>query len=71
VAACVCDLSLAEMASSYPAGDMVMLQLFFLISRFANKEGIFILFLFCFDYSEFLATDTEVPGSIPGSTRFF
>jgi len=22
-------------------------------------------------WSEFLATDTEVPGSIPGATRFF
>ena len=23
------------------------------------------------EWSEFLATDTEVPGSIPGATRFF
>ena len=29
-----------------------------------------LVFCICTQWSEFLATDTEVPGSIPGATRF-
>ena len=51
------------------------LSLFFLISPFSS--AIYFLFLYetrltasVVQWSEFLATDTEVPGSIPGATRF-
>jgi hypothetical protein len=37
---------------------------------FVKRQLSYILANVCHFQSEFLATDTEVPGSIPGATRF-
>ena len=52
----LCELSLAVLLGLFP----VVLCLLYCI-RFGNRGTVL---------AEFLATDTEVPGSIPGATRF-
>jgi hypothetical protein len=37
---------------------------------YANKESYIVKKIKCIYVSEFLSTDPEVPGSIPGATRF-